>query len=127
MHADLIPEDANSEDTPKSLIELGFTLEIISLLSSKTEKQFFAVLIGISIAYIVSSILFIIGIKRLGKVTTARQGNFLSALGMFIAICATLFKMQIIPINWILLESLGKAVVRDNIDKDTIFRIFGEM
>ena len=30
-------------------------------------------------------------------------------------------------INWILLESLGKAVVRDNIDKDTIFRIFGEM
>jgi len=31
------------------------------------------------------------------------------------------------PINWILLESLGKAVVRDNIDKDTIFRIFGEM
>ena len=30
-------------------------------------------------------------------------------------------------INWILLESLGKAVVRDDIDKDTIFRIFGEM
>ena len=30
-------------------------------------------------------------------------------------------------INWILLESLGKAVVRDNIEKDTIFRIFGEM
>ena len=32
MHADLIPENANSEDTPKSLIELGFTLEIINLL-----------------------------------------------------------------------------------------------
>jgi len=30
-------------------------------------------------------------------------------------------------INWILLESLGKAVVRDNIDKDIVFRIFGEM
>tara|TARA_Y100000590_G_scaffold364019_1_gene422037 strand:+ start:920 stop:2341 length:1422 start_codon:yes stop_codon:yes gene_type:complete len=57
----------------------------------------------ILIAYIVSSILFIVGIKRLGKVQTARQGNFLSALGMFIAILATIFKMQIIPLNWILL------------------------
>jgi len=54
-------------------------------------------------AYIISSILFIIGIKRLGKVQTARQGNFLSASGMFIAIFATIFKMQIIPLNWILL------------------------
>ena len=57
----------------------------------------------ILISYIISSILFIIGIKKLGKVQTARQGNFLSALGMFIAIIATLFKMQIIPINWVLL------------------------
>ena len=65
----------------------------------------------ISIAYIVSSILFIIGIKRLGKVTTARQGNFLSSLGMFIAICATLFKMQIIPINWILLGIIIGAII----------------
>ena len=33
------------------------------------------------ISYIVSAILFILGIKRLGKVNTARQGNFLSAIG----------------------------------------------
>ena len=56
----------------------------------------------ILISYIVSAILFIVGIKRLGKVTTARQGNCLSALGMLIAILATLFKMDAIPLNWVL-------------------------
>ena len=56
----------------------------------------------ILIAYIISAILFIIGIKRLGKVDTARQGNFLSAVGMLIAIIATLFMMDAIPLEWVL-------------------------
>ena len=56
----------------------------------------------ILISYILSAILFILGIKRLGKVNTARQGNFLSAVGMLIAILATLFKMDAIPLNWVL-------------------------
>ena len=56
----------------------------------------------ILISYIISAILFIVGIKRLGKIDTARQGNFLSAVGMLIAIVATLFKMEAIPLSWIL-------------------------
>ena len=56
----------------------------------------------ILISYIFSAILFIVGIKKLGKVNTARQGNFLSAVGMLIAILATLFKMDAIPLNWVL-------------------------
>ena len=56
----------------------------------------------ILISYIVSAILFILGIKRLGKVNTARQGNFLSALGMLIAIIATMFKMDAIPLEWVI-------------------------
>jgi NAD(P) transhydrogenase subunit beta len=55
----------------------------------------------ILISYIISAILFILGIKRLGKVNTARQGNFLSAVGMLIAIIATLFKMDAIPLEWV--------------------------
>ncbi len=47
----------------------------------------------ILISYIISAILFIIGIKRLGKINTARQGNFLSSIGMLIAIIATLFML----------------------------------
>jgi NAD(P) transhydrogenase subunit beta len=40
--------------------------------------------------YIIASVLFIIGLKRLGSAATARQGNFLSACGMGLAVLATL-------------------------------------
>ena len=42
-----------------------------------------------NVIYIVSSILFISGIKMLGKEDTAVRGNFLSALAMFIAVSVT--------------------------------------
>ena len=48
----------------------------------------------ILILYLISSILFIIAIKRLGKVQTARQGNLLSSIAMLIAIVATLMKLE---------------------------------
>jgi NAD(P) transhydrogenase subunit beta len=44
----------------------------------------------IVLAYIVSSILFIFGLKMLSKATTAARGNQISAVGMLIAIVATL-------------------------------------
>ena len=43
-----------------------------------------------NIVYIVASILFITGIKMLGKEATAVKGNFLSALAMFIAVSITI-------------------------------------
>ena len=43
-----------------------------------------------NIIYIISSILFITGIKMLGKEDTAVKGNFFSALAMFIAVSITL-------------------------------------
>ena len=48
----------------------------------------------ILILYLISSIFFIIAIKRLGKIHTARQGNLLSAIGMLIAILATVLKLN---------------------------------
>jgi H+-translocating NAD(P) transhydrogenase subunit beta len=42
------------------------------------------------IAYMVSAVLFIFGLKMLSKATTAVRGNMVSALGMLIAIVATL-------------------------------------
>ncbi|MCB1230588.1 MAG: NAD(P)(+) transhydrogenase (Re/Si-specific) subunit beta [Verrucomicrobiae bacterium] len=44
----------------------------------------------INIAYIVASVLFIFGIKMLGSADTARRGNQISALGMLLAVIATL-------------------------------------
>jgi NAD(P) transhydrogenase subunit beta len=46
----------------------------------------------IDLGYIVASILFILGIKMLGRPETARRGNLVSALGMMVAIIAVLFE-----------------------------------
>ena len=48
----------------------------------------------IKLAYLVSSIMFIIGIKMMGKTPTARQGNLYSAVAMLIAIVATLLQVR---------------------------------
>jgi H+-translocating NAD(P) transhydrogenase subunit beta len=42
------------------------------------------------LAYILASVLFIIGLKQLSSAATARRGNLLSALGMLVAVLATL-------------------------------------
>lgn len=49
----------------------------------------------VQIAYLISSILFIIGIKFLGKTKDARKGNVISAVGMLVAIAATLVNLNL--------------------------------
>jgi H+-translocating NAD(P) transhydrogenase subunit beta len=51
---------------------------------------------AIAIAYIVAAVLFIFGLKQLSSPSTARAGNRLAALGMLIALGATLLDRQII-------------------------------
>jgi NAD(P) transhydrogenase subunit beta len=53
---------------------------------------------GIQIAYLVASVLFILGIKYLGKTKDARKGNFVSAVGMLIAIVATLLTLEVLTL-----------------------------
>jgi NAD(P) transhydrogenase subunit beta len=53
---------------------------------------------GIQLAYLVASVLFILGIKYLGKTKDARKGNFVSAIGMLIAIVATLVTLDILTL-----------------------------
>ncbi|MDO8968406.1 NAD(P)(+) transhydrogenase (Re/Si-specific) subunit beta [Algoriphagus sp.] len=52
--------------------------------------------IAIQLAYLLASILFIMGIKLLGKTKDARKGNMLSAIGMLVAIVATLITLDIL-------------------------------
>ena len=49
----------------------------------------------ISGAYIVAFILFIVGLQRLTHPATARQGNKIAAVGMAVAVAATLLKEEI--------------------------------
>ena len=62
-----------------------------------------------NIVYIASSILFITGIKMLGKEDTAVKGNFLSALAMFIAVSITLVNI-VNPLLIIIGISIGAIV-----------------
>ncbi len=67
----------------------------------------------VNFIYIIASILFILGIKMLGKAETARRGNIVSSVGMLIAVVITLFDKKIIdcsdPTSWGLLAG-GLAV-----------------
>ena len=48
-----------------------------------------------TVLYMVSSILFIRGIKLLGKADTARKGNLFSSVGMLIAVVTVLFEKNV--------------------------------
>ncbi len=56
----------------------------------------------LNIAYLIASTLFIIGLKLLAHPRTAVKGNFLGALGMLVAVVATLFDKEIVSFEWIL-------------------------
>ena len=49
----------------------------------------------INIAYIVASVLFIVGMKQLGSAETAVRGNLISSIGMLLAVVVTLFKADL--------------------------------
>jgi NAD(P) transhydrogenase subunit beta len=67
--------------------------------------------IVINLAYLVASVLFIVGLKRLSHPRTAVQGNFLGALGMLLAIVVTLFDRSIVGYGEILAGVLvGTAI-----------------
>ncbi|HEY0592380.1 MAG TPA: NAD(P)(+) transhydrogenase (Re/Si-specific) subunit beta, partial [Thermoanaerobaculia bacterium] len=55
----------------------------------------------IQLLYLISAGLFIFGLKGLTKVKTARNGNVISAIGMLIAIVATLLELGLIDPRWI--------------------------
>lgn len=54
------------------------------------------------LVYLVASVCFIFGIKKLASPKTARQGNQLSALGMLLAIVVTLVDQRILSFEYII-------------------------
>ena len=57
----------------------------------------------INLAYVVAAALFILGLKLLSHPDTAKKGNFISAIGMLVAVVVTLLDQQIISYHYILL------------------------
>jgi NAD(P) transhydrogenase subunit beta len=52
--------------------------------------------------YLLSAVLFIVGLKGLTKVRTARRGNLIASVAMLIAVVATLLDLGAIDYRWIL-------------------------
>ncbi len=50
----------------------------------------------INLAYLVAAALFIVGLKRLSSPVTARSGNTVAAVGMLLAVVATLFERDVL-------------------------------
>ena len=62
-----------------------------------------AIAVVIALTYLVAAVLFIIGLKLLSSPRTARRGNAIGALGMLLAISATLLHHEIIAFRWVVL------------------------
>ncbi|QYM79467.1 NAD(P)(+) transhydrogenase (Re/Si-specific) subunit beta [Horticoccus luteus] len=65
----------------------------------------------INSAYIVASILFILGLKMLGRQASARRGNLISGVAMLIAIVATLLDHHVIDFRWIIVGLVAGTVI----------------
>ncbi len=65
----------------------------------------------IAVSYIVAAILFIFGLKQLSSPATARAGNRLAAIGMLLALVATLIDRQIVSYWTIAIGTLVGAVI----------------
>jgi len=55
----------------------------------------------VNLAYLISAVLFIFGLKLLTSQTTAQKGNLLSATGMFLAVVVTLLSNEILDYRWL--------------------------
>ncbi len=57
--------------------------------------------VSLHLAYLISSLLFILGLRALGHPDTARRGTTMAAVGMLIAVAGTLFHHEIVSYGWI--------------------------
>ena len=57
---------------------------------------------GIQLTYLVAASLFILGLKKLGSPATARNGNVIAAVGMLLAIAATMLDQHVLNYEMIL-------------------------
>ncbi|BCL37626.1 NAD(P)(+) transhydrogenase (Re/Si-specific) subunit beta [Nostoc sp. MS1] len=66
---------------------------------------------GIQLTYLVAASLFILGLKKLGSPATARNGNVVAAVGMLLAIVATMLDQHVLNYEMILIGlAIGSAL-----------------
>jgi proton-translocating NAD(P)+ transhydrogenase subunit beta len=61
--------------------------------------------------YLVSAVAFVIGMKGLTRVRSARRGNILSSLAMLLAIVATLIELGVVDYRWMIAGIVVGSVI----------------
>ncbi len=56
---------------------------------------------AVALGYLVSAVLFVVGLKRLSHVRTAPSGNLLAAAGMLVAVVVALVEIGVVSYYWI--------------------------
>ena len=64
-----------------------------------------------NLLYIVSAMLFIVGLKKLSNAETAPKGNLISALGMLLAVITAVISKLDLQFTWIIVGILAGALV----------------
>ena len=64
-----------------------------------------------NLAYLAAAVCFVCGLKMLSSPETARRGNALSAVGMLVAVVATLLSESVLDFRWIAVAALAGTVV----------------
>lgn len=65
----------------------------------------------VAFGYLVAAILFIAGLKGLGRPRTAVRGNQLGALGMLVAVVVTLTDSSVVSFGWIIAGAVVGAII----------------
>jgi NAD(P) transhydrogenase subunit beta len=66
---------------------------------------------GIQLTYLLAASLFIFGLKKLGSPATARNGNVIAAVGMLLAVVATLLDQHVLNYEMILIGLVIGSVI----------------
>ncbi len=82
---------------------------------------------GIQLSYLVAASLFILGLKKLGSPATARDGNTLSAVGMLVAVVATLLDQNVLHYTQIFIAIAIGSVIGGAIAKTVAMTAMPQM
>ncbi|EFA71699.1 NAD(P) transhydrogenase, beta subunit [Raphidiopsis brookii D9] len=66
---------------------------------------------GIQLTYLLAASLFIFGLKKLGSPATARNGNVIAAVGMLLAVVATLLDQKVLNYEMILVGLVIGSII----------------
>jgi NAD(P) transhydrogenase subunit beta len=61
--------------------------------------------------YLLSAVLFILGLKRMTRVKASRRGNMLSAVAMLLAVVGALIEYQVVNFQWILIGAVAGGLI----------------